>query len=235
MTRSVTPLPASLSGNIVERLIVLDEALLYLVNGALSWLCDKEPFEETGALTVDQAKTALSDMLWIYLTELPMFTPVGATMIWHMDTPPDRWLICDGAGVLKSEYPELFALFGAKYGESTDFFGLPDLRSRIPYGADFDIELDEEFGEETHTLITAEMPAHNHGVTDPGHIHPITLRGSLGAGSVARSGSNDGTTANFNTGNNTTGISIGNTGAGDPHNNMPPVTGVNFIVFGGKT
>lgn len=76
--RDGTPLPGALSGDVIERVIRLDSALIYLVNGALSYLCDREGFEQTGTLTTDAAKAALSDMLWVYLTEevVPTIYPV---------------------------------------------------------------------------------------------------------------------------------------------------------------
>jgi hypothetical protein len=60
-----TPLPPALSGNTVERLIRMDESLFYLVNGVLSFLVNREPLEQTGALTPEQAKDALNDMLTV--------------------------------------------------------------------------------------------------------------------------------------------------------------------------
>lgn len=213
-----TPLPTSLSGNVVQRLIEIDEALLYLVNGALVYLVDKEPLEQTGTLTVEVARAALDVMLETYFNGVVSMTPVGATMIWHMDTPPDRWLICDGTGHLKSEYPELYALFGGKYGESIDFFGVPDLRSRSPYGADFDIELDEAAGEMTHTLTVNEIPAHGHN---------IKIGTAAGTGAHPH--------ANTNQANQVTSYAaIAETGGGMSHNNLHPVRGVNFIVYAGR-
>lgn len=35
---------------------------------------------------------------------------------------------------------------------------------------EFDV-LEETGGEKAHTLTSAEMPVHNHGITDPGHTH----------------------------------------------------------------
>lgn len=226
MRNDGVPLPAALSGNTIERLIRLDESLIYLVSGALSWLVDRERFEETGALTVDDTRLALSDMLTIYFSEVPTMTPVGATMIWHMDTPPDRWLICDGSGVLKSEYPELYALFGGKYGVSPDFFGLPDLRGRSPYGADFTIELDDHYGESEHILTASEIPAHSHQVRNRNQIPAYFHSGTAGANpSIADTAG----TTNSTVQNTTT-----NTGGGGAHNNIHPVTGVYFIVYAGK-
>ena len=236
-----TPLPGALTGNTVQRLIEIDQALLYLVTGALEWLLDKEPLDQTGTLTVENARNALSDMFYIYLDDEPMTVPVGSTMIWHMDTPPDRWLLCDGSGVLKADYPELYALFGGKYGESTDFFGLPDLFGRSPFGADFSILLDDAAGTLTHTLTTAEIPSHNHAVTDPGHTHPpsgsaTVFQGSSSGGSTGFEVDIAGQTRvqMANTGSNTTGITTQNIGGGGSHSILHPVRGVNFIVYGGR-
>jgi len=213
-----TPLPASLSGVIVQRLIEIDQALLYLVTGALDYAVIYEPLEQTGALTPETAKNALSVMLETYLSGEVNMTPVGATMLWHMETPPDRWLICDGSGVLKADYPELFALFGTKYGGSVDFFGLPDLVDRVPYGASFSHALDAEFGEATHTLTVGEIPAHRH-----------TQRIGTAAGSNALA---VGTTTNAN--GTVTRDNLNDTGGGGAHNNLQPALAVNFIVYAGK-
>ena len=60
------PLPAALDGVEVERVIRLDSALLYLVNGALSALLDLTRYEQTGTLTVEDARAALETMLEDY-------------------------------------------------------------------------------------------------------------------------------------------------------------------------
>lgn len=62
-----TPLPAALAGDIQTRPITIDRSLFYLVTGALVYLSEHEPLDQTGTLTVDAAKAALSAMLDVYL------------------------------------------------------------------------------------------------------------------------------------------------------------------------
>lgn len=77
-------------------------------------------------------------------------------------------------------------------------------------------------GEETHLLTTGEMPAHNHGITDPGHAHSWgygqTAVGSTGALQADRANQDN----HNSTTTNTTGITINNAGGGGAHNNMQP-------------
>jgi hypothetical protein len=90
---------------------------------------------------------------------------------------------------------------------------------------DFDT-LEETGGAKTVTLTEAQMPAHTHSVTDPGHTHltqryPTATGGSSG---FTIDTSMSGTLADntLPTKSGTTGISVGSTGSGEAHNNLPP-------------
>lgn len=61
------PLPSALSGEIQERIVSIDKALLFLVTGALTDLADRWQFEQTGSLTPEAAKDAISAMLWCFM------------------------------------------------------------------------------------------------------------------------------------------------------------------------
>lgn len=113
-----------------------------------------------------------------------------------------------------------------------------------PNDSDFNAA-EKLFGTKTHTLVTGEMPVHNHGVTDPGHNHTqnshthpsIQVQGGTTASnagthimtSTATGGSSRAATspelANAATAtniSNTTGISTNNAGSGSAHNNVQP-------------
>jgi hypothetical protein len=79
-------------------------------------------------------------------------------------------------------------------------------------------------GEATHTLTLSELPAPmpSIAVTDPGHLHSISLTNQpatiIGGAGLARAGS-----ASVNTNSATTGITVAmaNAGGGQANNNMP--------------
>jgi hypothetical protein len=62
------------------------------------------------------------------------------------------------------------------------------------------------------TIAIANLPAHSHTITDPGHVHPYTrYSGKVGGGSGSGVWYLDSTP---NTGSAVTGITINNTGSG---------------------
>lgn len=87
-------------------------------------------------------------------------------------------------------------------------------------------------GENTHLLVTGEMPTHNHGVSDGGHVHAqnASPAGGSSGGIIQANVSGVYTNTGANTGLATTGISIQNAGGGGAHNNMQPSSFMNCIV-----
>jgi len=106
--------------------------------------------------------------------------------------------------------------------------------------------LGETLGEETHALSTAELAththtqnAHNHGITDPGHIHSVTTKSNplFNPLDYVAYTQGENTVSSFNTNSATTGITINNAtatnqnaGSGTAHNNMQPSLFVNIMI-----
>jgi len=58
---------------------------------------------------------------------------VGVPFLVFTETPPNGTLEADGASLLRSAYPALFAKIGTLYGTAdADHFNLPDMRGRFP-------------------------------------------------------------------------------------------------------
>jgi microcystin-dependent protein len=159
----------------------------------------------------------------------------GATVpLWASACTIPPFLLCDGSTFSAGTYPVLNSILGGTT--------LPDARGRARFAlnggtsritaAGSGIDGDTRFaagGAQTVTLQTSELPAHNHGVNDPGHTHTVPLGTANGGSPNALQAVNSAGTAT--SGSSTTGITIQNTGGGGAHNNMPPalIGGITMI------
>lgn len=88
------------------------------------------------------------------------------------------WLPCGGAAYSRDDYPELATLLGETYNTvadnqpfKDDYFRTPNAAGRFLLGSGQSSEagatnhaIASAGGEETHVLLEAELPAHDHGV-----------------------------------------------------------------------
>ena len=162
------------------------------------------------------------------------------------------WLLCDGRLLNITDYPFLFGAIHYAFGSniSGTQFQLPNPAGRVPgfTGTGSNLtsrNMGSNFGTETHTLTVAEMPTHNHGITDPGHFHAGNTDSAGYAGANASvqtpvTGTNvaDDTGSHshaFTTDTKTTGITINNNGSSNAHNNMQPTLFLgNLFIYSGK-
>ncbi len=149
--------------------------------------------------------------------------PVGAIQLWAGNSTPAGWLVCDGSCVDRGTYSALFAAINETFGacDGVTTFGLPDLRGRVPVGAGDGTGLTvrapgQTFGEETHLLTIAEMPAHTHPVDRYLSANPYT-------GGTARYAAQSGSGV----------YNSGSTGGGLAHNVIQPSIVVNYLIWTG--
>jgi microcystin-dependent protein len=169
--------------------------------------------------------------------------PSGTIVAYAGKTAPPGWLLCDGAAVSRTADSALFTALGTDYGpgDGINTFNVPDLRGRTALGGGTGSGLTarsngQRAGAESATLTVAQLPAHSHTITDPGHAH-----GAAGANVFITAGGPAGTNpgvglgSSFNytaaTTSSTTGITgTNNTGGGSPVSIMPPFQVVTFII-----
>ena len=141
--------------------------------------------------------------------------PTGSVTMFAGPVPglPAGWLFCNGASLLRAgTYAALFAVIGTSYG-SVDgtHFTVPDTWQKFPR-CDTPGVIG---GANTHTLTVAELPAHDHGLSQIKYNNVTAPAGgqpTFGSPGQATTQRTDGT------------------GSGNAHNNMPAYLGFNFII-----
>jgi microcystin-dependent protein len=108
-------------------------------------------------------------------------TPTGVVLPYAGSAAPNGWLLCFGQAISRTTYANLFAAIGTSFGtgDGSTTFNVPDTRGRVLAGKDNmggtaasrlttagsgvdGATLGANGGAETHTLTTAQMPAHTH-------------------------------------------------------------------------
>jgi microcystin-dependent protein len=151
---------------------------------------------------------------------------------------PRGWAFCQGQILSIAQNTALFSLLGTTFGgNGQTTFALPDLRGRVAVGPGQGpglpaVNLGQMAGAPTHTLIITEMPAHN-------HTTQVTTRAAQGAGSTSPVNNfwaeNTeleiyGTTAAAAMNPGAVQVAVGVAGGSQPHNNMQPYLGLNYII-----
>jgi len=98
-------------------------------------------FLSTDELLVNRPLTGLRKITKTTFLSTVATVPIGSLVSFAGTTLPNGYLLCDGAEVSISSYPELFATIGTSYNGLVPLVGiatfrLPDLRGRMAIGAD---------------------------------------------------------------------------------------------------
>lgn len=169
-------------------------------------------------------------------------TNSGGAVYTVQSTTSTTIVLTSGTGVTAGTAGIVIYPHGAGDGSTT--FNLPDTRGRSLVGSGGlntnsqpSVYTGQSGGGQTVTIATGNLPAHNHGVTDPGHNHSFNSSGDqvyVAPGSSTIGFSNGTpylTTLTTPTiGSNTTGITTNNTGSGTALNVESPFLGVTYII-----
>jgi microcystin-dependent protein len=94
---------------------------------------------------------------------------------------PKGWAQCNGQLLAINQNQALFSLLGTTYGgDGRVNFGLPNLQGRVAVHMGDGHTIGERSGEEAHTLVLPELPAHLHLPTADAKSGNATANNPLG-------------------------------------------------------
>jgi microcystin-dependent protein len=161
-----------------------------------------------------------------------MGTPyIGEIRLFAGNFAPAGWALCHGQLLPISEYEALFVVIQTTYGgDGQSTFALPDLRGRVPIHQGIGPGLStrvrgQSGGTETVTLTATQIPVHSHPqIVSAAPALSRSPQGNLPAvaqGDLYSTGTPDTAMA---------ATAIAATGGSQPHENMQPYVGLNFII-----
>ncbi len=149
---------------------------------------------------------------------------------------PRGWAICAGQLLSIQQNQALFSLLGTQFGgNGVQTFGLPDLRGRAATGYGLSYQMGTKAGEENHTLLSTEVPAHTHSLvvnnngTSGGTAIPTS---ALVPGSPYDAASGTATSL-YAASTTTPTVALSATsaaGGGQAHSNMMPYLALNYCI-----
>jgi microcystin-dependent protein len=193
------------------------------------WLVSGEKPDETQESVIDE----LVSKAYFELMEHPL---LGTLFPFATTSVPDGALECDGASYLRTDYPALYAVLDGAFIIDADNFVAPDLSGRVILGAGSGSGLsvyavNDNGGEENHTLITSELPSHTHGVTDPTHAHVESIAIPAVGAALVGVPIPSAVPGLGTTGASGTGISINGTGSDTAHENRQPYRALRMAIW----
>lgn len=151
---------------------------------------------------------------------------IGEVRVFPFGLVPRGWAACNGQLLAIAQNQALFSILGTTYGgDGRATFALPDLRGRAPlhFGQ---TALGTRSGEETHVLISAEIPVHTHVplASSVAANQRTPAANWWGSGSSQNGYSNDNPNVMMNA------SAIGTAGGSQPHPNLQPYLTLNCCI-----
>lgn len=146
---------------------------------------------------------------------------------------PKGWALCNGQILSIAQNTALFSILGTTYGgNGIQTFALPNLAGRTIIAPSSTFALGETAGSPTVTILTQNLPAHNHSVNAQAANGSLAspsnaLLAQMGAGRDAAqfySSAPASSPATMNAG------MIGNTGGGQPLSVQNPYLVISYII-----
>jgi len=178
--------------------------------------------------------------------------PPGIVMPYAGEFIPSGWLLCDGSEHRISEFNNLFQAiqyrFGARPTVTEGFFKVPDMRGRMPLGADnmggtsADVVTDQYAdsigqigGSETQAINVENLPEHEHDLRGDSGDQYYAIRDIAGVPNDTDAIQYDAPTG---TGNGQalpqSGGVVSENNLGEPVNVMNPTLTLNYIIYTGN-
>lgn len=144
---------------------------------------------------------------------------------------PRGWALCNGQLLAINQNQALFSLLGTQFGgDGRTTFALPDLRGRVPMHANAFNPVGQGVGAAAVTLQASNLPAHGHALNTSTDLANSAVPG----GKVPAARPRAGPVVYAARGSTPTvalhADSVSDTGGTQPHDNMQPSLGLNFII-----
>jgi microcystin-dependent protein len=153
---------------------------------------------------------------------------------------PRGWMLCQGQLLSIAQWTAVFALVGTTYGgNGQTTFGIPDFRGRTALGTGQgpglpNVDLGEMAGSTSVTLLTNNLPIHNHAITgtvtpqannDTAGLNPDPTARRLASSNIFTGNNGD----LVNMASDAVALTAGPSGGNQPTDITSPYLGIQYI------